>query len=67
MSITLTLSNIQCGACANSIKKGLGQLPGVGQVDVDVATGAVTVDADPTLRDTLVERLSELGFPEKNG
>ncbi|MCG5501444.1 heavy-metal-associated domain-containing protein [Ectothiorhodospira lacustris] len=65
MSITLNVSNIQCGACANSIKKGLGQIPGVHQVAVDVAAGTVTVDADPTLRDTLAERLDELGFPER--
>ncbi|MCY7375198.1 MAG: heavy-metal-associated domain-containing protein, partial [Pyrinomonadaceae bacterium] len=40
---TVTAPEIVCGGCASSIKKALGNVEGVSEVDVDVATKKVTV------------------------
>ena len=61
---TLTAPDIVCGGCANAIKNAFGRVPGVSDVEVDVATKRVTVghEADLT-RDQLVMVLDDAGFP----
>ena len=39
----LTAEGITCGGCANAIKKAVSGVPGVVNVDVEVATKRVTV------------------------
>ena len=41
---TVTAPEIVCGGCASSIKKALGNVEGVSEVEVDVATKKVTVN-----------------------
>lgn len=61
---TLTAPDIVCGGCANAIKNAFGRVPGVSDVEVDVAAKQVTVghEADLT-RDQLVKVLDDAGFP----
>lgn len=65
MTTTLTAPSISCGGCANAIRRALGTVPGVSDVDVDVAQKTVTVthEEEATLRETIVAALDRAGFP----
>jgi len=64
MSWTVTVENIKCGGCANSIRKALTAIPGVTGVDVDIEEGDVRVQAEEAMRAAVTKRLLELGYPE---
>ena len=64
MSYEVTVENIKCGGCANTIRTRLEKLDGVDAVTVDVESGCVTVDGDDGQRGTVIERLVSLGYPE---
>ena len=60
---TVTAPEIVCGGCASSIKKALGNVEGVSQVDVDVATKKVTVNHDEQVsRERIVDALDRAGY-----
>lgn len=62
--IMLKSADISCPHCAMAIKRGLAQVEGVSQVEVDVATKAVTlsvVDDQALLRAKAT--LDEIGYP----
>jgi copper chaperone len=50
-TITFKVGGMSCMGCVNSVKRLLSQLPGVARVDVDLASGRVEVDYDPTMTD----------------
>lgn len=56
---------IHCDGCANSIKRSLGRLAGVQQVEVDIPQKRVTVqyDTEQVQETALRERLDLAGFP----
>ena len=60
---TLSIENLKCGGCAATISKNLSQLPGVKAVTVDVANGAVSLDADDAALEQAKSRLDQLGYP----
>ena len=64
MSWTVTVENIKCGGCANSIRKALTAIPGVTGVDVDIEEGDVRVQAEEAMRAAVTKRLLELGYPK---
>ena len=43
---TVTVSGMSCGHCATSVREEISEIPGVRAVDVDVASGSVTIDSD---------------------
>lgn len=45
--ITLQISGMTCAACAARIEKGLAKLPGMNEVNVNLATNKATVRFDP--------------------
>ncbi|VAW84643.1 hypothetical protein MNBD_GAMMA17-2114 [hydrothermal vent metagenome] len=55
--------NVKCDGCAANIRDGLGNVEGVSQVSVDVASGDVEVHGDTLARGVLIARLAELGYP----
>ncbi len=58
------VANVKCDGCAANIRDGLGNVEGVSQVSVDVASDDVEVHGDtPLARDVLIARLAELGYP----
>lgn len=60
---TVTAPEIVCGGCASSIKKALGNIEGVSDVDVDVATKKVTVNhSESVSRDRIVDALDRAGY-----
>ena len=60
---TVTAPEIVCGGCASSIKKALGNVAGVSEVEVDVATKKVTVNHDENVsREKIVDALDGAGY-----
>jgi copper chaperone CopZ len=60
----VTAPDIVCGGCASAIKKALGGVEGVKEVDVNVETKAVTVEHEPAIsRERIIEALDRAGFP----
>ncbi|MBV2362160.1 heavy-metal-associated domain-containing protein [Streptomonospora nanhaiensis] len=46
VSTDYTVTGMHCGGCAASVRREVGALPGVTAVEVDVATGRVTVTGE---------------------
>ncbi len=60
---TVTAPEIVCGGCASSIKKALGAISGVSEVDVDVATKKVTVKhGENVSQANIVDALDRAGY-----
>lgn len=59
----ITTPEIVCGGCADSIKKALGKVNGVSDVEVDVATKKVTVRHDEDVsRASITDALDRAGY-----
>ena len=63
MSISIAISNLKCGGCANTIKRSVGELTGVTDVAVDMETSQVIVSGSDLVRDKVVDELTRLGYP----
>lgn len=48
-TLILNVAGMSCMGCVNSVKNLVGALPGVAGVEVDLASGRVTVAHDPAL------------------
>ncbi len=66
MEFEFQAQNVKCQGCVSAIRDGLSQNPYVQEVQVDVATGRVTVQAQSDIRSALAVTLKELGYPEKD-
>jgi copper chaperone CopZ len=64
-TLQLRCPDIECDGCANAIKRALGGMDGVQNVEVSVENTSVTVqfDAAQTNDAALRERLTRAGFP----
>ena len=61
---TITVPNISCGHCTNTIEMEIGELQGVASVSADEATKRVTISwSDPATWTEINETLEEIGFP----
>lgn len=63
MTHEITVSNISCSSCENSIKNALGKMEGIEKIEIENkeilrVTGNVE-------RSIIVKTISELGYPEK--
>jgi copper chaperone len=60
---TYTVTGMTCGHCADAVTQEITTLAGVRNVDVDVATGQVTVTSDnPLPIDTVRAAVTEAGY-----
>lgn len=63
---TYTVTGMTCGHCVGTVTKEVGRLVGVNAVNVDLATGKVTVTSDGPLDDALVrDAVEEAGYEVK--
>jgi len=63
ITTTYIVSGMTCGHCVNAVSSEVGQLPGVTDVKVNLATGAVTVTSDTPLDDAAVTAaVDEAGY-----
>jgi copper chaperone CopZ len=67
----ITIMNLSCGGCVNTITKKLTAIAGVEKVEVDLQTNNVLVNHIETVnREQLTQMLLSIGYPEateKNG
>lgn len=61
----IEIDNLKCGGCEKTIRKGLATLDGVTGVSVDHELQMVSVQADPAMRQTILDTLKDMGYPEK--
>jgi copper chaperone len=60
---TYTVKGMTCGHCVSSVKEEVGEVPGVTGVEVDLATGLLTVDsATPIDSAKIVDAVEEAGY-----
>ena len=60
---TYTVQGMTCAHCVSSVSAELGALPGVGNIEVELATGAVTVTSEQPLDPGAVRAaLDEAGY-----
>jgi copper chaperone len=61
----IEIENLKCGGCARSITKGLAELPGVSEVEVDRERQAVRFSGEASVRAQVADKLRAMGYPEK--
>ncbi|MGW4946491.1 heavy-metal-associated domain-containing protein [Actinoplanes sp. NPDC004185] len=60
---TYTVTGMTCSHCVGAVSAEVGRLPGVTDVRVDLATGAVTVTSDqPADDDAVTAAVDEAGY-----
>lgn len=60
---TFTVVGMTCAHCVNSVTEEVSQVPGVTDVNVDLATGGLTVTADSDVDDRAVRTaVEEAGY-----
>lgn len=60
---TYTVTGMTCSHCVNSVSAEVGKIPGVTDVRVDLASGAVTVTSDQPVDETAVAAaVDEAGY-----
>lgn len=58
-----TVTGMTCGHCAQAVTSEISELPGVADVQVDIASGAVTVtSAAPLAEDSVRAAVDEAGY-----
>jgi len=58
-----TVAGMTCGHCASAVREEIGKLGGVQQVEVDIATGRVTVaSAGPLATADVAAAVDEAGY-----
>jgi copper chaperone len=61
--VTVTVTGMTCGHCATSVRDEVGNIPGVTAVDVDLASGKVTVDSERQVEaDSIKSAVEEAGY-----
>ena len=58
-----TVSGMTCGHCVNAVDDEVRRLDGVTDVEIDLATGAVSVtSAEPIAGDAMADAVAEAGY-----
>jgi len=60
---TFTVVGMTCGHCVSSVTEEVSQVPGVTDVDVDLATGGLTVTSESEVDDAAIRAaVEEAGY-----
>ena len=60
---TYTVVGMTCGHCVNSVTEEVSQVPGVTNVDVDLASGGLTITSENPVEDSAVQAaVEEAGY-----
>ena len=64
MTLNLKVGGMSCMGCVNSVKNLLAALPGVGGINIDLASGQVDVEHDPAqvAADTICAAIEDGGY-----
>ena len=55
-TLTLNVTGMTCMGCVNSVKNLVSALPGIADIDIDLASGKVNVKHDPAQTDATAIR-----------
>jgi copper ion binding protein len=58
-TVTVNVTGMSCGHCASSVREEVGSISGVTAVDVDLASGTVTVDSEHDVEADDIKRAVE--------
>jgi copper chaperone len=61
-SRTYTVTGMTCAHCVASVTEEVGAVPGVSQVDVDLASGRLVVSPAPASDDAVLAAVAEAGY-----
>lgn len=63
----ISIENLKCHGCANTIRREIGRFPEVKEVEVslDESSVSITYDGAEDFRDKVAKRLAKLGYPEQ--
>ncbi len=64
MAYDISVENIKCGGCANTITTRLNEMDSIDSCDVDVEKGIVSINGDESSREQVTQLLLKLGYPE---
>lgn len=56
---TITVTGMTCAHCAASVREEIGEIAGVRDVQVDVASGAVTIDSEDPVDPAVIQSAVE--------
>ena len=59
---TYTVTGMTCGHCVTSVREEVSEVPGVTNVEVDLASGRMTVDGDGFDDDAVAAAVAEAGY-----
>ena len=60
---SIVVTGLSCDHCANAVRAEVGKLPGVAEVDVDVAAGKVRITGEPMPGDAALRAaIEEAGY-----
>ena len=65
MAYEISVENIKCGGCANTITTKLNEMDAIDSCSVDIEAGVISIDGDPDHKTEVTELLLKLGYPEK--
>lgn len=61
--VSITVAGMSCGHCVSSVREEVGSIPGVTAVDVDLASGMVTIDSQHKVEaDAIKSAVEEAGY-----
>jgi copper ion binding protein len=62
-TVIVTVTGMTCGHCAASVREEVGSIPGVTAVDVDLASGKVTIDSEREVEANVIKgAVEEAGY-----
>jgi copper ion binding protein len=62
-TVTVTVTGMTCGHCASSVREEVGSIPGVNDVDIDLASGKVTVASERQVEpEAIKSAVEEAGY-----
>lgn len=64
MSYEISVENVKCGGCANTITTKLNAFDEINACQVDVENGVISIDGDEAFKSTVTQALLKLGYPE---
>jgi len=64
MAYDISVENIKCGGCANTITTRLNALDVIDSCEVDVDRGIISINGDESSREEVSQLLLKLGYPE---
>jgi copper chaperone len=64
MEKTITLENIKCHGCGNSIKKAVENSEHLKFINLDIEKGELTIEGSEDHISDLVKKLHSMGYPE---